>query len=303
MSSPEPEFLTTRELAELLRVKQRKVYELAASGEVPCRKVVGKLLFPRAEVEAWLQGAQAAPAARPVGEARPNVVVGSHDPLLEWALRESGSGLAAFLDGSLDGLERLRRGEALAGGLHLLEDDDGTAFNRRHVREALAGEPVVLLEWAWRQQGLIVAAGNPHGIVSLADLKRRRLVPRQPAAGTRLLLQRLAAREGLALDALELLEPPARTQTDAAQAVAHARADVALGLACAAAQFRLDFVPLSRERYDLVVYRRAYFEPPFQRLLAFCRQPAFRQQADALGGYDVSGFGRVHYNGPESSRS
>lgn len=296
MASSDPQFLTTRELAALLRVKERKIYELAGSGEVPCRKVTGKLLFPRAEIEAWLQRGQP-PAVAPATE-RPSVVVGSHDPLLEWALRESGSGLAAFLDGSLDGLERLVRGEAVAGGLHLVEDEGGERFNREHVREALGDEPVVLIEWAWREQGLILAAGNPLNIRGLDDLRGHRFVPRQKEAGTRVLLQRLIEREGLALEAFRLIDPPARTQTDVALAVANGDADAGLGLACVARQFKLSFVPLIRERYDMVVYRRAYFQPPFQRLLAFCRSGRFHARAGELGGYDVSGFGQVHYNAP-----
>ena len=65
-----------------------------------------------------------------------------------------------------------------------------------------------------------------------------------------------------------------------------------------ARQFRLGFVPLFRERYDLAVWRRDYFEPAMQKLLAFCRTPAFAQRAGELGGYDVAGLGQVHYNGP-----
>jgi molybdate-binding protein len=65
-----------------------------------------------------------------------------------------------------------------------------------------------------------------------------------------------------------------------------------------ARRFRLDFVPLTRERFDVVVYRRAYFEPPFQRFVKFCESPAFAAKAGELGGYDISGLGTVRYNGP-----
>lgn len=293
--SANPEYLTTRELAELLRVKERKVYELASAGELPCSRATGKLLFPRADVEAWLQRHRSgAAAAEPV--ARPNVFVGSHDPLLEWALRESGSGLAAFLDGSLDGLRRLQQGEAIAGGMHVVEPDE--AFNVGHVEAALKGEPVVLIELAWREQGLIVAPGNPLNIRSLQDLADRRFMPRQREAGTWVLLGELLARAGMSIEALELVDPPARTQTDVAAAVADDKADAGLGLASMARRFRLDFVPLTRERFDIVVYRRAYFEPAFQRFVRFCQSPAFAARAEELGGYDISGLGTVRYNGP-----
>jgi molybdate-binding protein len=92
--------------------------------------------------------------------------------------------------------------------------------------------------------------------------------------------------------------PPARTEADVALAIADGKAEVGLGLAAMARQFRLDFVPLVHERYDLLVWRRAYFEPPLQRLWAFCRSAPFAAKARELGGYDVGGFGRVHHNGP-----
>ncbi|PKP63893.1 MAG: excisionase, partial [Alphaproteobacteria bacterium HGW-Alphaproteobacteria-8] len=103
-----PEFLTTREMAARLRVRERKIYEMAAAAEIPHRRLTGKLLFPRAEIDAWLAGG-VQKAASPGAAA---VVAGSHDPLLDWAIRESGSGLATRFDGSLDGLARLAAGEA-----------------------------------------------------------------------------------------------------------------------------------------------------------------------------------------------
>ena len=97
------------------------------------------------------------------------MLAGSHDPLLEWALRESGSELAAFFDGSLDGLARLAAGQAIAAGLHVYEPE-AEDWNRGHLERAMAGMPVVLVEWAWRVQGLVVPPGNPKGIAGLRDL-------------------------------------------------------------------------------------------------------------------------------------
>lgn len=295
MTEPLPEFLTTRELAALLRVKERKVYELAASGQLPCTRATGKLLFPREQVHAWLRRHQeASPEPEPM---LPNVMAGSHDPLLEWALRESRSGIAALLDGSLDGLARMAHGEAIAGGLHL-PGDEADDWNVQHVHQQFPGEPMVLIEWAWREQGLIVAPGNPLGIAGIEDLRGRRFVPRQPEAGTFVLLERLLKAAQMGPEDLRLLEPSARTQTEVANTVADGRADAGLGLACVARQLKLGFVPVTRERFDLLVLRQAYFEPPFQRLLEFCRGEVFAAKATTLGGYDISGFGQVHYNGP-----
>jgi len=103
MPQSETEYLTTRELAELLRIKERKVYDLAASGDVPCSRAMGKLLFRRREIDAWLARSRSGGVSTGTVQ-RPNVLLGSYEPILEWALRESRCGLATFLDGSLDGL-------------------------------------------------------------------------------------------------------------------------------------------------------------------------------------------------------
>ncbi|HEX5796525.1 MAG TPA: helix-turn-helix transcriptional regulator, partial [Geminicoccaceae bacterium] len=171
-----PEFLTTKEVAALLRIKERKVYELVSDNAIPVSRVTGKLLFPREMIEAWVwQHADYASGTEGL-HGRPPVLAGSHDPLLEWALRESGSELAAFFDGSLDGLARLAAGKAIAAGLHVYEPE-AEDWNRGHLGRAMAGMPVVLLEWAWRVQGLVVPQGNPKGIAGLADLEGLTLVP------------------------------------------------------------------------------------------------------------------------------
>jgi excisionase family DNA binding protein len=287
-----PEFLTTREVAALLRVKERKVYDLASAGQIPCRRITGKLLFPKAEIESWLMGERSAP----VKTARaPDVVSGSHDPLLDWALRESGSGLASFFDGSLDGLDRLAGGEAIACGMHVFEPETGD-WNRAHVSARLPDAPVALLEWAKRSRGLILAPGLK--IAGIADLKGRRVALRQPKAGGQILFDHLLAEAGLTRADIIPAPDPARTEADAAAAVASGQADAAPGLEAMARQYRLGFAPLVTERYDIAIERRAWFEPRWQALAAFCRTPAFAAKAAELGGYDLSGHGTVHWNGP-----
>lgn len=289
-------FLTTREVADLLRVKERKIYELVAAQAIPVSRVTGKMLFPRDLIEAWVRrqvefGAGATDLAPP-----PPVLAGSHDPLLEWAIRESGSEIATFFGGSMDGLTRVTARKAFAAGMHVFDPDTGE-FNLDLVTNELAGQPVVMTEWAWRTQGLVVASGNPRGLASAADLAGVRFIPRQPEAGSYLLLLHLLAEAGVRPDAVEMLDPPARTEADVAQHVLEGRADAGLAVETAARMHRLDFIPLFRERYDLLVWRREYFEPPMQRLIAFCAGAAFRRRATEIGGYDYSGLGTVRYNG------
>lgn len=293
-------YLTTREVADLLRLKERKVYDLVAEGDIPCIKATGKLLFPRDLVEAWLARALEFKSGGESLKERPPIVAGSHDPLLDWALREAETGLAVAFGGSLDGLRRMAKGEAMLAGTHLAAEGQavGRSWNVEHVRRQLAGQPVVVLEFARRTQGLIVAPGNPLKLASAAGLKRRRVVGRQREAGSFVLLERLLEDAGLELADLSLVPAPARTEADVALAVAEGAADAGLAIEAVARQYRLGFVPLLEERYDLVIWRRAAFEPAVQKLLAFGRTRAFGERAAQLGGYDVSGFGAVRYNGP-----
>jgi len=287
------EFLTTAEVADLLRIKERKVYDMAASGDVPCVRVVGKLLFPRAALEAWIDAARSGPA--PEAAPLPQIVAGSHDPLLDWALRESGSDLAGFFDGSADGLERIAGHGAMAAGLHL---HDPSGWNTGIVEERFEGFPVVLIEFARRRRGLIMAEGNPRKIGGIGDLAGKRFARRQPAAASQRLFEEMARTAGLDPDALEGPRGVARTEQDVALAVLDGQADAAFGLAAVAHQLRLGYVDLLEERFDLLVWRQAYFSPPFQTLRHFFDSETFRARAAAMSGYDLSGLGQVRYNAP-----
>jgi len=292
------ELMNTREVAEYLRLKERKVYDLVHEGRIPCTRVTGKWLFPKGLVDAWLAEGTALPndvarRTRPT----PRVIVGSHDPLLDWCVRESGCDLASLAGGSLDGLRRFADGEAMVCALHVLDPVSGD-YNLS-AAETL-GADVVLIEWAKREQGLVVAPGNPLAIRGIADLARPglRVALRQQGAGSRILLDCLLAQAGIPASQLTVHEPPARSETDLGQAVSEGRADVGLAVAAAARAFRLDFVPLRQERCDLVVRRRDYFEPPIQALFAFTSTAAFARRAAEMGGYDVTATGRVVWNAP-----
>ncbi len=293
MTEQTSRYLTTRELADLLRIKERKVYELAASGEVPCSRAMGKLLFPRDKVEVWLEDNSSGPNIS-TSPALPTVMLGSHDPLLDWAIRESRCGLAAYFDSSIDGLERFANHEGIAAGLHIPDPSDG-GWNVASVRQTLSNRSCVVMEWAKRQRGLILPPGNPAGIHNLADVRSSRLAARQPEAGSQLLFAKLLDEAGVSGRDITWTSA-VRSEADAALMVQDGSADIAFGLSGIAGQLRLDFIPIAEERYDLVIDRRAWFDPPMQQLAAFCRSPAFVARADVLSGYDISGQFQVHFN-------
>ncbi|MFY0990619.1 substrate-binding domain-containing protein [Halomonas sp. C05BenzN] len=294
-SGPPHAYLTTAEVADYLRLKERKIYDLVRQGEIPCVRVTGKLLFPRQSLDLWLMNHLEGDRAghRPV----PCVLAGSQDPLLEWAVRESASGLALLCHGSGDGVRRLLDGDAMLAGLHLLDPESGR-YNEP-ARLGLGGmRDLVMVRWARRRQGLLLAPDNPLDIQRLVDLTRPgvRLAHRQPDAGAARLLGLLLAREGVDRQRLTLARHPSLSEEDLALSIRQGEADAGLGVEAAARRQGLAFVPLHEEAFDLAMRRRSYFEPPLQRLLAFAREPRFGERAEALGGYDVSELGRVVHN-------
>ena len=289
-----PDLLTTEEAAVYLRLSERKLYELVANGAVPCTKVTGKWLFPRAALDRWLVAGLVLPALAQAPA--PPIVGGSHDPLLEWALRESGSGLASLPEGSEAGLRRLARGEIAAAAIHVHRlDGDDEAANLDAVADASGLHDVVVIAYARREQGLVAASGNPLQLRDIADVatRRARLALRPQGAGAQLLLLALLARAGLAFDALALVKPACPTGTDIAQAVRSGRADCGIATRAIAQAAGLDFVPLTWERFDLALHQRDYFRPGLQALFKFVRTAAFRDRAAELAGYDVSEAGDV----------
>ncbi|WP_435102877.1 substrate-binding domain-containing protein [Arhodomonas sp. AD133] len=289
------EFLTTREVADYLRLKERKVYDLARNHAIPCARITGKLLFPRQAIDLWVMSHLEGDSA--TSTPPPPVYAGSQDPLLEWALRESHADLGLLCQGSGDGVERLLDGRAQLAGLHVLDPASG-AYNDP-VRLGLGGmRDLVMIEWAEREQGLVVAPGNPLGLTAIADLQRPgvRIARRQHGAGAATLFHHLLETAGIDPRSLALAPRPALTEDDLALEVRDGRADCGLAVEAAARRHGLDFLPLARERFDLAMRRRSYFEAPMQRLMAFVQSTTFRERATALGGYDVSRCATVRYN-------
>lgn len=289
------ELLTTEEAADYLRLSERKLYELVANRDVPCSKVTGRWLFPRAALDRWVSAGLIAPAALAQVTAPP-IIGGSHDPLLEWCLRESGCGLASLPEGSEEGLRRLSRGEIMIAAIHLHRlggDDEGA--NPDAVAAAPGLHDAVVLSFARREQGILVAPGNPLGLSDIASVaaSRARMAQRPPGAGAQLLLLALLTRAGMAPEDLKLAKPAFATGPDISQAIRAGRVDCGIATRSVARSAALDFVPLTWERFDLVMRQRDYFRKGPQALFDFLRGAGFRERATELGGYDVSEAGAV----------
>ena len=290
------QLFTTSEAARYLRLKERKIYEMVAEGTIPCTKVTGRWLFPKAELDHWLASSIQRPAGLSRDEPAP-IVAGSHDPLLEWALRESGCGLATLAVGSEAGLARFLAGEAIAAGMHLhaldsLEADANVAAlkARSDVGDA------VLIGFCRREQGFLVPSGNPMKIKKIEDAlaRRARISQRPKGAGAQLLLLALLERAKATLEAVQA-GPMCPTGPDIAQAIRAGRADVGIATRSVANAAGLDFVPIVWESFDLLMRQRDYFRPALQSLMRFLRSEELAARAGEMGGFDLSTAGSVRF--------
>lgn len=293
------DFLTTQEVAELLRVKQRKVYDLVSREQIPCSRVTGKLLFPRDEILAMIEQQSQSVAISATDMDRQNlppIILGSHDPLLEATLKACGSSMPTLIEHSLAGLDRFENGEGVATGLHVYEPEI-EKWNVSGVTERFAMHPVVLLTWAVRSRGLLVHPAKTESIKGMTDLPGCRLAIRQKGSGSYSLLEHLLMSHcGLSIEEIEQ-RSDALSETDAAMQVLEGKADATLGLSAFASRFGLEFVPVVEERFDLLVDRRAFFGEEFQTLVKFTQTTAFERLLSEFPGYRTESIWQVQFNG------
>ena len=289
-------YLTTEQAAAYLNLGERKLYELVAQGAVPCSKVTGKWLFPRGALDRWIDSGLSRPAGF-VAEAAPAIVGGSHDLLLEWSVRVSGSGLALLPEGSETGLERLTRNEIALAAIHLHSPDHGRDANCDALHLAAGVHDAVMIGFCRREQGLVLAPDKA-GIRSLSEAAQAglRLGTRQKGAGSQLLLQQMLQESGPGIQGFVLAPTPYPTGQDLALAIRGGVIDCGIAPRSVAGMHRLAFLPLAQERFDLVMRRRTFFEPGMQALMAFMRTAGFARQAQEFGGYDIAGAGQVRLN-------
>ena len=226
------------------------------------------------------------------------VAVGSHDLVLDLAASElraadPGVTLASSNVGSLGGLVALRDGLCHIAGSHLLDPASGE-YTLPYVDRVFGEQDVAVVRLVHREQGLIVARGNPLGLGGIHDLARPgvRYVNRQRGAGTRVLLDHELGRRDIAPDAITGYAREEHTHLAVAGAVAAGRADAGLGVMAAARAFDLDFVPVTREPYDLVLAAQTLDDPAIAPLWGLLGQSAFRSAVEALGGYGTQEMGR-----------
>ncbi len=304
---------TPEEVAKILKISKFTVYEMIKRGDLCAYHIGRKVRVESADLESYIQKAKAGSSVTsPVGAPALNVpvnhyfqqdqglVICGQDIVLDILTRhlEKQFPHIRFLRhyiGSLDGLNALYRGVANVVTTHLW-DSDTDEYNLPYVRRLLPGHQACIINLVYRTEGFYVAKGNPKRILSWGDLARSdvHLVNRERGSGARVLLDEQLRIAGISHQNVQGYEDEEMTHVAVASRVARGEADVGLGIEKAAMQVsKIDFVPLQKERYDLVVRMEDLARPHFQALWSILKSAAFRNEVSGLGGYDISHMGEV----------
>ncbi|NOY69291.1 MAG: molybdopterin biosynthesis protein [Deltaproteobacteria bacterium] len=240
------------------------------------------------------------------------MVVGSHDNsldvLADLIRRKSGRfSLSSSHVGSMGGLAAVKKGLCHLAGTHLLDTKDGS-YNVSYIRRYLSGTDVRLIHLAGRDQGLIIAKSNPKKIQGIEDLIRGdiRFINRQPGSGTRILFDFHLDQKGLSAPDINGYTDEEFTHMAVAVSVLSGNADAGMGIFAAAKALGLDFIPVARESYDLLIPERFIDSEPIRELLDVIRSAIFISRVSALGGYHMEETGKEVfscYENPDKIKS
>jgi len=226
---------------------------------------------------------------------------GSHDMALSILLshlkqKKPEINIEITYTGSLSGLMALQQGKADVAGIHLLDEETGE-YNYPYVKHILPGREMVIVHLADRIQGLMFIPENPKKIKGIADLKQPDVtfINRQKGSGTRLHLDLKLKQLGINPNEVKGYERELDTHLAVAISIASGEADVGLGIEAAAKARDLGFLPLFKERYDLVIPIEIYRSELFKSLSEIIKSHNFRKVVDNIGGYDTSQTGTTTF--------
>lgn len=303
--------LSTQEVADMLHVSKSTIYDLIKKGEIISYKVGRKVRFTESDVQDYISRSKKGQSVLHsssnnisdfsllrVEKKQDGFIICGQDLILDILsnyMRLHGiPALRAYI-GSYDSLISLYKHKVNVASAHLW-DSDTNQYNVAYVKRLLPGVSTVIIHLTCRMQGLYIAKGNPKGITKWADFGRNdiTMINREHGAGSRVLLDENLKLLGIYGSSIKGYKKENQSHLAVASAVSSGEADVAVGTEKIARQVdNIDFIPLKKERYDLVVKKEDYQTPEIQTMLNIIRSTAFKNEFANIGGYDTSDMGKI----------
>jgi len=300
------EMMSTKEVATYLGIHEKQVYALIKSKRIPSTRVTGKWVFPKKLIDDWIESnaktglEKAREKSRRIEGAL--LASGSNDPILDMLqtyLRESHPEFFIFSanTGSTDGLRALNMGYTDIAWSHLLDPESGD-YNIPFLANYLPNLKPVVVNLFDRDLGLVTAPKNPLSIRGFEDLTRKgvRFLNRQKGAGTRVLLDHHLKRLKISSSRISGYENEVNTHFEVGLSILSKEADVGLATIAVSKLIGLSFIPITRERFDMVLDKATFFDKGVQAFIEVLNSSEFRNRVERLGSYDFKHSGKILYS-------
>ncbi len=302
------ELFSTKEIAKFLNVNEKMVYSLIAEKGLPASKVTGKWIFPINLVRQWVElGTENYPQLAKLPPYHGLVLIaGSNDLLLDKIIStfniKHEDHMAMFgIAGSMGGLKALKQNLCHIASSHLVADNED--YNFPFLKDEMNQMPAVV-NFCLREQGIIVQKGNPKNIQSVKDLSQKgiKIINRQLGTGTRQLFDKQLKKAGITGESINGYDTALTRHMDVGLEILMNKADAGPGIRPIASILGLDFIPICKERFDLLITKERFFDKGVQLFLSLLKGKVIQATAEEYGGYDLSMTGKMIYpeTDPES---
>jgi len=303
------EIMNTKEVAKYLGIHEKQVYALIKSKKIPSTRVTGKWVFPKKLIDDWIESnakkglEQARQKSRRIEGAL--LASGSNDPILDMLhtyMKKSYPEFYIFSanTGSTDGLKALNMGYTDLAWSHLFDPKTGE-YNIPFLTTYLPNVKPVVVNLFYRDLGFVTLPGNPIRLKGFQDLTKRgvRFINRQKGSGTRLLIDQRLIDFGISSSKIEGYSDEVNTHLEVGLSILGKTANVGIATMAVSKFLSLDFIPITKERFDMIQSQETFFHKGVQALIRLLHSEEFRQKVEKIGGYDLKDSGRVIYSSEE----
>jgi excisionase family DNA binding protein len=303
------EMMNTKEVAKYLGIHEKQVYALIKSKKIPSTRVTGKWVFPKKMIDEWIESnaktglEQARQKSRRIEGAL--LASGSNDPILDMLQTYMKKSYPEFYifsanTGSTDGLKALNMGYTDIAWSHLYDPKTGE-YNIPFLPTYLPNVKPVVVNLFYRDLGFVTLPGNPIRLKGFQDLTKRgvRFINRQKGSGTRLLIDQRLKDFGISSSKIEGYSDEVNTHLEVGLSILGKTANVGIATMAVSKFLSLDFIPITKERFDMIQSQETFFHKGVQALIRLLHSEEFRQKVEKIGGYDLKDSGRVIYSSEE----